>query len=54
MEIILLNYKNNYIERLNIDDNVAKSFNIVAINLNVLHYYFECSNEIIFKSVNFN
>jgi len=38
--------QNNYVERLNIDDKAAKSFNILAIIfffffLNVLHNYFD-------------
>jgi len=31
-----LNHQNNYAERLSVDDNAVKSFNILAINLNVL------------------
>jgi len=51
---ILLDDQNNA-ERLNVDDcktlNV-KSFNILAINLNVLYnYYFEDPNKIIFRFV---
>jgi len=30
LKIILLNHQNNYVERLNINDKVAKSFNILA------------------------
>jgi len=38
--------QNNYVERLNIDDKAAKSFNILAIIFfffffNVLHNYFD-------------
>jgi len=44
-----LDHKNNYIKRLS--DNAAKSFNILAISLNVLHNYFDSSNKIILKSV---
>jgi len=33
--MILSDHQNNYIERLNVDDN-AKRFNILAIDLNVL------------------
>jgi len=29
------------VERLSVDDNVAKNFNIIAINLSVLHNYFD-------------
>jgi len=32
-----LNHQNNYVKRLNVDDNAAKSFNILAISLNILH-----------------
>jgi len=32
---------NNYKKRLSVDDNAAKSFNILAISLNVLHNYFD-------------
>jgi len=34
LKIILLD-QNNYVERLNIDDKAAKSFNILATSLNV-------------------
>jgi len=33
---MLLDHQNNYIERLNIDDNTAKSSNILVTNSNVL------------------
>jgi len=46
----LLN-QNNYVERLSVDNNAAKNFNILAISLNVLHNYFDDSNKIIFRSV---
>jgi len=36
--LILLNLQNNYVERLSIDDNAAKGFNIQR--LSVLHSYF--------------
>jgi len=45
-----LDHQNN-IERLNIDDNAAKSYNILAISWNVLHNYFDGSNKIICKTV---
>jgi len=48
MKIILLDHQNNYVERLNIDDNTAKSFNVLLTNLNVLHNYFYDPNKIIF------
>jgi len=40
-----------FVERSNIDDKTGKSFNIVAISLNVLHIYFNSLNKIIFRSV---
>jgi len=39
LKIILLDHQNNYVERLNVDDKVAKSFNILSISLNVLLNY---------------
>jgi len=49
-----LGHQNNYVERLSIDDNVdnnvAKSFDILATNLSVLYNYLG-PNKIIFKSV---
>jgi len=47
----LLDHQNNYVERLNDDDSVAKSFNNLAISLSVLHNYFGGPNKIIFKSI---
>jgi len=35
-----LDYQNNYVERLNVDDKAAKSFNILA-SLRILHNYFD-------------
>jgi len=46
----LVDHQNNYVERLNINNN-AKSFNILAISLSVLHNYFDGPNNIIFRSV---
>jgi len=46
-----LDSQNNYVERLSVDDNDAKNFNILATSLNVLHNYFNDPNEIIFRSV---
>jgi len=40
-----------YVECLNVDDNAAKSFNILAIKLNILHNYFDGPNKIVFRSV---
>jgi len=37
-----------YIER---DDKAAKSFNVLATSLNVLHNYFDDPNKIIFRFV---
>jgi len=47
----LLNFQNNYVERLSINDNAAKSFNILAINLSVLHNYSDSPNKIIFLNL---
>jgi len=33
------------------ENDVLKSFNIITINLNVLHNYFDVSNKIIFRSL---
>jgi len=35
LKIILLNHQNNHAERLNVDDNTAKNFNILATSLNI-------------------
>jgi len=51
MKIILLDYQNNYIESLNVDNNAAKNFKILATSLNVIHNYFDGSNKIIFRSI---
>jgi len=51
LKIILLDHQNNYIGRSIIEDTVAKSFNILSNNLNVLHNYFDSANKIIFRSV---
>jgi len=40
LKIILLVYPNNYIERSSSMNNNAKNFDILAINLSVLHNYF--------------
>jgi len=47
-----LDHQNNYIERLSVDDNAAKSFNILVTNWNILYNYFVEPNKIIFKSTN--
>jgi len=49
-KIILLNYQNNYLERLKIDK-TAKSFNILATSLSILHNYFDGLNKTILRSV---
>jgi len=51
IKVILLDHQNNYVERLSIDDNAEKSFNILAISLNILHNYFDGPNKIIVRSV---
>jgi len=43
-----LDRQHNYIECLNVDDNIAKNFNILTTSLSVLHNYF--LNKIIFRS----
>jgi len=40
-KIILLNQQKNYVERLNIFDNVAQYFNIPSTDLSLLHNYFD-------------
>jgi len=40
LKIILLDHQNNFVGTLKIMNNVRKSFNILAIGLNVLHNYF--------------
>jgi len=42
-----LGHQNNYVERLSVDDNAAKKrFNVLTISLNVLHNYFDDSNNL--------
>jgi len=50
-ENTFVDHQNNYVERLNVDGDAAKVFNILATNLNVLHNYFVGLNKIIFRSV---
>jgi len=50
LKIILLD-QNNYVELVNIFDNVVKNFNILVTSLNVLHNYFDGPKKIIFRSV---
>jgi len=51
-KIILLD-QNNYVESLSVDNNAAKSFNIRATSLNVLHDYFDDPNKFIFSVSSF-
>jgi len=37
----LLNYENNYVEYSSVMSNVAKRYDILIINLSVLHNYFK-------------
>jgi len=46
-----LDYQNYYVERFSVNNDAAKSFNVLATSLNVLHNYFDDPNKIIFKSV---
>jgi len=46
-----MDHRNNYVECLGVDDNAAKSFNILATNLSVLFNYFDSLNNIIFRFV---
>jgi len=46
-----LNHQNNYVERLNIFDDVAKCFNVLAIGLCAPHNYFDGPNKIVFRFV---
>jgi len=39
LKIILLDHQNYYVKRLSVDDNAAKSVDILAISLSVLNYY---------------
>jgi len=51
LKIISLDCHNNYMECLNVDDDAAKNYNILATSLNVLHNYFDGPNKIIFRSL---
>jgi len=48
LKIILLAHQNNFVEILKIMSNAAKSFDIPATSLSVLHNYFDGPNKIIF------
>jgi len=50
LKVILLDYQNNCVKRLSIDEN-EKSFDILTISLNVLCNYFDGPNKIIFRFV---
>jgi len=41
LKIILLNYQNYYVRRSSIMSNVAKKFDILAINLSISYNYFD-------------
>jgi len=41
LKIILLNHQNNFVGTLKIMSNAAKNFDILTINLSVLHNYFD-------------
>jgi len=41
--------KNNYVERLSVDDTAAKYFNILATRLSIPNNYFNDPNKIIFR-----
>jgi len=43
LKIILLDYQNNYVRRSNIMSNAAKSLDVLATSLSVLHNYFDDS-----------
>jgi len=49
-KMILLNHQNNYLERLKVDK-AAKSFDILATSLSILHYYFDGLNKTNLRSV---
>jgi len=46
-----LDHQNNFVEILKITNNAAKNFDILAINLSVLHNYFHGSTKLLFLSV---
>jgi len=48
LKIILLDHQNNFVRILKAMNNIAKSFDILAISLSVLHNYFDSSNKITF------
>jgi len=48
LKIILLDHQNNFVGALKIMSNAAKKFDILAINLIVLHNYFDSSTKLLF------
>jgi len=48
LKIILLDHQNNFVRILKIMNNIAKSFDILAISLSVLHNYFDNSTKLLF------
>jgi len=47
-KIILLDHQNNFVGTLKIINNAAKSFDILATDLSVLHNYFDSSTKLLF------
>jgi len=50
LKIILLDHQ-NFVGTLKIMSNTAKNFDILAINLSVLHNYFDSSTKLLFWSI---
>jgi len=48
LKIILLDHQNNFVGTLKIMNNAAKSFDILAISLSILHNYFDKSTKLLF------
>jgi len=48
LKIILLDHQNNFVDTLKIINNAAKNFDILTINLNVLHNYYDSSTKLLF------
>jgi len=48
LKIILLDHQNNFVGTLKIMSDAAKNFDILTINLNVLHNYFYNSRKLLF------
>jgi len=47
LKIILLDYQNNFVGILKIMSNAAKTFDILATSLSVLHNYFNSSTKLL-------